>query len=44
MRKWLALIIILALALLGAAVWLAGQAEKGKPEPGEVRMEVDGVF
>ena len=44
MRKWLALIAILVLALLGTAFWLAGEADKGKPEPGEVRMEVEGVF
>ena len=44
MRKWLALILILLVALLGIAFWLAGEADKGKPEPGEVRMEIDGVF
>lgn len=44
MRKWLILFVILALALAGTAVWLAGEAEKSKPEAGEVRLEVEGVF
>lgn len=44
MRKWLILFLILIAGLAAAAVWLAGKAEDGKPEAGEVRIEVDHVF
>lgn len=44
MRKFLILLAILAILVLGAAWWLGGQAEKGKPEPGEIRIEVEDVI
>ena len=44
MRKWLILIVILVVLLLGIGVWLAGKAESGKPEPGEVRLEIENVL
>lgn len=44
MRKWLIFILILIAGLLGAGIWLAGQAEKGKPEPGEVRLEIESAL
>ena len=44
MRKFLILLGLLAILVLGATWWLGGQAEKGKPEPGEVRIEVDNVL
>lgn len=44
MKKFLFILVVL-LALVGAvAFWLAGQATKGMPEPGEVRMEIEDVF
>ena len=44
MRKWLILILILLVALGALAVWLAGTADDGRPEAGEVRLEVDDVL
>ena len=44
MRKFLILLGVLVILVLGAVWWLGGQAEKGKPEPGEVRIEVDDVL
>lgn len=44
MRKWLIFIGILAVLLLGIGIWLAGQAEKGKPEPAQIRVEVEDVL
>ncbi len=44
MRKWLIFIIVIVVLLLGVGFWLAGQAENGKPEPGEVRLEVENVL
>ncbi|WP_291078709.1 hypothetical protein [Hyphomonas sp.] len=44
MRKFLILLGLLIILVLGAAWWLGGQAAKGKPEPGEVRIEVDNVL
>ncbi|KCZ63506.1 MULTISPECIES: hypothetical protein [Hyphomonas] len=44
MRKFLILLGLLAILVLGVAWWLGGQAEKGKPEPGEIRIEVDDVL
>ncbi len=44
MRKWLIFIAVLIIALLGTGVWLAGQADRGKPDAGEVRQEIENVF
>lgn len=44
MRKWLILIVVLVVVLLGVGVWLAGKAETGKPEAGEVRLEIENVL
>jgi len=44
MRKFLILLGLLAILVLAGAWWLGGQAEKGKPEPGEIRIEVDNVL
>ena len=44
MRKWLIFIGILAVALLGIGLWLASKATEGKPEPGEIRQEIENVF
>ena len=44
MRKFLINLAVLAILVLGAAWWLGGQAAKGKPEPGEIRIEVENVI
>lgn len=44
MRKFLILIIILAIAVLGGMWWLGQQATKNKPADGEVRIEVENPF
>lgn len=44
MRKWLIFIAVLAILILGVGLWLAGKAESGKPEAGEVRQEIENVF
>ena len=44
MRKFLILLGVLAILVLGAAWWLGGQAENGKPAPGEIRIEVEDVL
>ncbi len=44
MRKWLILIGILALILAGICVWLAGKASDGRPEAGEVILDIDSVL
>lgn len=44
MRKWLIFIIALLALLLGAGLWLGSQADKGQPEPGEVRLEIENDF
>jgi len=44
MRKWLILIVILLVGIASIGIWLAGKAENGKPEPGEVRLEIDSVL
>lgn len=44
MKKFLIILILLLVAIGAGAVWLAGQATKGMPEPGEVRLEIENVF
>ena len=43
MRKFLILLGAVAVVVLGGLWWLGTQAEKGKPAPGEIRIEVDNV-
>ncbi len=40
MRKWLIILVLLAAAVFGLASWLAGKAEKARPEPGPVSLEI----
>ena len=44
MKKFLFFLLIIVLALGGTALWLAGQATSGKPEAGEIRIEVEDVL
>ena len=44
MRRFLILLGLLVILVVGAMIWLGGQAEKGKPEPGEIRIEVEDVL
>ena len=44
MRKWLILIAVLAIILVGVGIWLAGKADSDKPEAGEVRVEIENVL
>lgn len=44
MRKFLIILVVLVMLVLGAAWWLGGQAEKGKPAEGEIRTEIENVF
>lgn len=44
MRKWLIIIAVLAILMAGIGIWLAGKAQSGKPETGEVRQEIENVL
>ena len=44
MRKWLIILLILALAVLGVLWWLGNSLDQQRPADGEVRMEIDHVF
>ena len=44
MRKWLLIILILALGVVAALWWLGQSLEQSKPQPGEVRTEIEHVF
>lgn len=44
MRKWLIILTILVVAVLGALWWLGNSMQDQKPEPGEVRMEIEHVL
>lgn len=41
MRKWLILIAIVALAVLGVAYWLGQGVNNYAPEEGDVRIEIE---
>lgn len=43
MRKFLILLGVVAVVALAGLWWLGTKAEKGKPAPGEIRIEVDDV-
>ena len=44
MRKWLILIVLIAVAIFGALWWLGNSYDAQRPDPEEVRMEIDHVF
>ncbi|MEM1037230.1 MAG: hypothetical protein AAGI14_10770 [Pseudomonadota bacterium] len=44
MRKWLIILLILALAVVGALWWLGNSLDQQRPADGEVRVEIDHVF
>lgn len=44
MRKWLIILTIIIVAVLAVIWWLGNSANAHKPEPGEVRMEIDHVL
>lgn len=44
MRKWLIILVILGVAVLGVLWWLGQSLNAHKPADGEVRMEIDHVF
>ncbi len=44
MRKWLILFLILVALVVGVMAWLGSKAQQGKPEPGEVRQEIENVL
>lgn len=44
MRKWLIILAIIIAAVLAVIWWLGNSANAHKPEPGEVRMEIDHVL
>jgi len=44
MRKWLIILTILVVAVLGALWWLGNSMSDQKPDAGEVRMEIEHVL
>ena len=44
MKKFLIILVLVLIAIGAGAVWLAGQATSGMPEPGEVRQEIENAF
>lgn len=44
MRKWLIILTIFIVAILGVLWWLGNSMSDQKPEPGEVRMEIEHVL
>ncbi len=44
MRKWLIILLVLAGAVLAVLWWLGSSLDADKPEPGEVRMEIENVL
>jgi len=44
MRKWLILIGIIVIILGIISFWLASKANDGRPEAGEVRIEVENIL
>jgi len=43
MRKFLILLGIVAVVAVAGLWWLGTQADRGKPAPGEIRIEVEDV-
>lgn len=44
MRKWLIILALILIAVLGALWWLGNSMNDEKPEPGEVRTEIEHVL
>ncbi|MGB3625064.1 MAG: hypothetical protein WA989_04530 [Henriciella sp.] len=44
MRKWLILFAVLIVGVVAAFWWLGTEVDASKPEPGEVRVEIENVF
>ncbi|MEO1305730.1 MAG: hypothetical protein AAFV37_12190 [Pseudomonadota bacterium] len=44
MRKWLIILALLLVAILATLWWLGNSMNAQKPEPGEVRMEIEHVL
>lgn len=44
MKKWLIILALLIVAVLGTLWWLGQSLEAEKPEAGEVRMEIEHVL
>lgn len=44
MRKWLIILGVLIVGVLAVIWWLGNSANAHKPEPGEVRMEIEHVL
>jgi len=44
MKKWLIILALLAVAILGTLWWLGQSLNEHKPDDGEVRMEIEHVF
>ena len=44
MRKWLIILALLSVAILATLWWLGNSMNAHKPEPGEVRMEIEHVL
>ncbi|MCF6329909.1 MAG: hypothetical protein L3J02_08930 [Henriciella sp.] len=44
MRKWLIILLVLSVAIIGTLWWLGSSLDKDRPADGEIRMEVEHVF
>lgn len=44
MRKWLIILAVLAIAIVGTLWWLGQSLEAHKPAEGPVEMEIEHVF
>ncbi len=44
MRKWLIILLVLVVAIVGTLWWLGSSLDKNKPVDGEIRMEIEHVF
>ncbi len=44
MRKWLIILVLLIVAVYGVLWWLGNSVNAHKPEPGEVRTEIEHVL
>jgi len=44
MRKWLIILLVLIVAIVGTLWWLGSSLDKDKPAEGEIRTEIEHVF